>query len=836
MASNVAAPKNTGGGGFVFEDDVCSWLLACMLAGEPPFGSNLGAIERVDFQTRPDGWFLDDALATTSDGSSRHRFALSIKSNAQVTASSAPADFVGCVWDQWHHVGSQVFDRAADFMGLVTTPLSGAARTAVSGLVEKACAGDPELLAARIATPNWASEEERALFSSFTCPPDLANASGTTDADTGQVLARLRFHQHDFGAIASESLNACLRLCRAALKSNGQGNAENLWSALRGISAELRPKAGSITRSALVDRLRTRFVLADYPDHSADWVRLDAQSTAAATQVPNAIAGRVLLQRDASLQALREAVKTNEAVVLVGSSGVGKSAVARALFEARVSDRDRTLWFDAGSFERPDFSSFEADLRLQTPLSELLSTTPGPDPVLVLDGIERLYSDQAFRLVAMLLRLARGPAPAAQWRIVAPCQAQEWPRVLEGMQRAGFVVGTWKNIEVRRLSASELAPVGTSIPSLARLLLQPRVVGLLGNLKVLDLVARRVEAGGTVDPTAWVGESSVAEWFWTAEVDRGADRIARGSFARKLAQLQADLLLASVPVDDFGVEEMGPLGTLAADRICLQVTGDRLAFAHDLYGDWARLRLLLNNRADLPGFLRDRRESPLWHRAVRVYAVHLLEGSDTVEEWRSALLSFGADGFGVVYDLLLEAPVFAANPRPLLEAILPDLLANSGVLLRRLLTRFLAFATVPNLEMVAIAKAAGLDESTARATYRSPYWPYWLDVLRFLHAHRVEALAVAPCELARVVELWMQFAPHGSVLRTEMAELGVLLGRHALDTREVYGDREWQSERQRFYRCALASARERPDEVAEIALIACERRSTSASPAAAPDG
>ena len=42
MASNVAPPKNTGGGGFVFGDDVCAWLLAAMLAGEPVFGADCG--------------------------------------------------------------------------------------------------------------------------------------------------------------------------------------------------------------------------------------------------------------------------------------------------------------------------------------------------------------------------------------------------------------------------------------------------------------------------------------------------------------------------------------------------------------------------------------------------------------------------------------------------------------------------------------------------------------------------------------------------------------------------------------------------------------------------
>ena len=88
MATNVAPPKNTGGGGFAFEDDVCAWLLASMLVGEPVFGVDCGPPVRLDFQTRPDGWFLDDILVTTAVGPLHHRFALSVKSNAQFTATS----------------------------------------------------------------------------------------------------------------------------------------------------------------------------------------------------------------------------------------------------------------------------------------------------------------------------------------------------------------------------------------------------------------------------------------------------------------------------------------------------------------------------------------------------------------------------------------------------------------------------------------------------------------------------------------------------------------------------------------------------------------------------
>src|SRR5689334_8237144 len=112
-----------------------------MLVAEPPFDPDLGTIERVDLQTRVDGWLLDDALLTTVAGSARHRLALSIKSNAQFGAASAPADFVLNAWQQWLHVDSTVFDRCADFMGLITAPVTDATRTALNGLLPKVQAG-----------------------------------------------------------------------------------------------------------------------------------------------------------------------------------------------------------------------------------------------------------------------------------------------------------------------------------------------------------------------------------------------------------------------------------------------------------------------------------------------------------------------------------------------------------------------------------------------------------------------------------------------------------------------------------------------------------------------
>jgi hypothetical protein len=822
VASDVAAPKNTGGGGFVFEDDVCAWLLACMLAEEPPFEPELGTPVRVDFQTRPDGWFLDDALVTTVKGPRQHRFALSIKSNAQFTATTAPTDFVKNAWEQWLRIGSSALRLDEDFQGLVTAPLSGAAAASLSGLTTKVRAADPNTLPGRLAQPGWASADERSLFSSFSCPISVMGSPTPTDADIARLLQRLRFLQHDFGAVVSESLKRAVALCRASVRS--KSDSDTLWNILRGFAAELRPLAGSITLRQLVERLRDRVRLADYPSYAADWNALDARSKRDADLVADAVGGRVRLPRHEDVDTLAKTLEDEELIALLGASGAGKSVVAKSLLNRRAAADLRTVWVDTRSLDCADIGVFELALHLQHPLAELLTSATHTQPVLVLDGLDRLYSEHAFRNVATLLGFARQSAPATRWRVVVPCQSQEWPRVLEAVQRTGAAPGAWKQLQLQPLTLAQLKPVSDAIPALARLLLQPRVGVLLTNLKMLDLVARRVAAGTDVDSSSWVGESSVAEWFWSAEVDRGAERIARGRFARALAQRQADDLVASVATDDFEVSELTPLASLATDQLCIQVAGDRITFAHDLYGDWARLRILLNNRSDLPAFFRQRRESPLWHRALRLLGIHLLEEPGGVEDWRAVLAAFGQDESNVLQDVLLEAPAFAVNAHQLLDTVLPDLLKDQGRLLRRLLTRFLAFATAPNAQMVAVAMSLGMDPNTARATYRIPYWPLWLDVLAFVHVHRTTVLPVAAREVARVVEMWLAFAPKGSVRREEAAELAVLLGYHALATRETYGGREWQHERERFYTCALAAAHERTDDVVAIALNASERR------------
>lgn len=125
----VSPPKGTGGGGFGFEDQVVAWLLAHMLSNDAPFGVDAGTLERLDFQTSPEGWELDDVLATTkAAGGALHRTAISIKSNLQFVGSSPPPGFVAAAWSQFLRITSAVVRGSAGSPRARTAGADGRAR------------------------------------------------------------------------------------------------------------------------------------------------------------------------------------------------------------------------------------------------------------------------------------------------------------------------------------------------------------------------------------------------------------------------------------------------------------------------------------------------------------------------------------------------------------------------------------------------------------------------------------------------------------------------------------------------------------------------------------
>lgn len=813
MPKNVAPLKQTAGGGFDFEDKCVAYFLSCLLSAQPPLDPEIGTISRIDFQTRVDGWFLDDILLTLTSHGENRSCALSVKSNQQFTKSAAPSEFVSLAWEQFLHEGTTRFDKSQDLLGLIIAPLLPKLYTKLSSLLVKARVQDSKDLPHRLEEAGYVSGEERRLFNSFACPNELAKKHGITKANTGELLKCIVVPQFDFELESSTRLPEAIRNCRDVLRSGSPEEALFLWKDLLHIAKKYRNYGGYLDLCKLVALLRSSFRLKEYPVHQEDWAHLLNQTDDSLEVIPDKIGDKVFLPRNDEFKALKTAFTKSKAVVIVGPSGCGKTVIAKSWAEKELSN-SKIIWWNAGSLDVEDFAAFESKLRLVYPLKELLAAATDPCAYMIIDGLDRVFSEGAFQNLSVLIHTLRLNIDASPWRILITCQPEEWSRIQMQLSSVNVLSSEWETIEIKEPNDGDLDPVWGAFPALRRLKLQPQLRSLLFKPKVLDLLATKLSLIGSVDTTDWVGESDLIEWFWEVEVRKQPNATERARFLKLLGGRQADNLESETPEDEFSGSDLTQVDSLEQDRLCGRHE-ERLYFYHDLYGDWARQRILIGRANNLREYLEPRIASPLWHRAVRLYGLHLLERNADITQWRSALIALGSgeDTPNLAQDILLEAAIFAANPLPIFERLWPDLLANDGLLLHRLLGRFLHVATLPNPGILAAAKTLGMDLEIEAATIRRiPYLPYWIPMIQFLHGHLADVVELVPEQVAKISDTWLREGLENWPLRQEAAEL-------ALETAE------WNHVPEEiFYRAALAGARELPDRVAAFALEASARR------------
>jgi hypothetical protein len=557
----------------------------------------------------------------------------------------------------------------------------------------------------------------------------------------------------------------------------------------------------------------------------ADWARLESHTKENLLTIPDKIGNTVSLFRCSERALLDAAFQKANTVVMLGPSGCGKTVLAKSWIEEALGTI-KALWFNARSFDIQDFSAFEGKYRLAHSLPEILLTISSNESRLVIDAIDRVFSDEGFRNISILMKGVEPDAATSPWRTLITCQPEEWDKIQLKLARVNISTSYWEVIHIKEPKLRDLDLVWQAFPSLSHLSRQLQLRSLLLKPKVLDLLATKLVLGGSVSTKNWVGESDLIEWFWETDVFKSPGAAMRSNFVKRLSEMQADELQSETPVDAFSTSDQEPLDGLLSDRICT-LQEERLAFSHDLYGDWARQRILLAQSGNLHDYLQPRLGSPLWNRAVRLYGLHLLEKSSDVTQWRAVInaLSSG-EGSDLARDLLLESVIFAANPLPIYEKLWPELIADRGALLRRLLGRFLYVATLPNPMILAMAKELEPNAETQYAIIkRIPYWPYWLPMLKFLHGHLNEVLQVAPGPIAEIADTWLRQGLEDWPLRKEAAEIAITdaenIFRFKLESRyHIIKDKVDEV----VYRAGLAGARELPDRVSAFALTACARK------------
>ena len=701
-----APVRLTGGAGFRYENPVAARFLLDMLAGNNSLGADFGRVTRVNWQARDDGWLADDLAVSCETPLGEKRLAgISIKSDQQVSSVGFPADFVDIAWAQWlGHSTNRTFRPGIDAIVLVTADLAGAVKSAWSALLSEVLQATPERMVVRL-TPgsddgSQSSRNQRTLFGSFTRPPKYGGDGGSHASDTVRLLHDIRLLDFDYDKPTSQDRRLALRDCQSVLDSGDAAEAQRLWDRLIGIADQKRPVGGSLDLRELLSELRDQFRFRDHPDFRKDWEVLRRRTQEEINDVQTHIADIGRLPRNSDRATIQSRLISGGACFLVGESGSGKSALSK---EVATAGYPNTVWLTASALDHDSSAECERAIALRHPLVEVLRFSPARCLV-VFDGIEA-YPERALRTASRLIKDLLASS-ATHVHLLLSVQFESADRKMRQLAGLGVPQAALEITPIGRPSEDDVRGLVATIPQLHWVALRPELRPLLTNLKILDWFARTIGNSQAADDQPYIGVTALIDRLWEHWTEGADDGLARSRLLMNLATVEAETLSRGVPRRQLEHSEQATLPALIQSDL-IRIREERVSFAHDLLGDWARLRVLVGEDPTSSPTSRSRAASPRWQQAVRLFGQRLLEHSDDGQErWRRSVEETieGSAPDELMRDLFLEALFLASNAAELLDRTWATLTSNNGRLLNRLLDRFLFVATLPDPRLAVLSE------------------------------------------------------------------------------------------------------------------------------------
>ena len=804
MSKEKAPTKATGGGGYTFADKVAAGFLAQILKRKFPLEPDLGVLTGVHFETRDAGHVLDDLRLTLTRGLDTTECFVSVKSNRQLTKKGFNKEFVQDSWEQWNGGDNSDLDKDKGILGLIVGVIDEPTLHEWKELQEQASNTKPDRLPERLQGDGQSSATQRAIFEGLQETQD-----GRADAvETARLLSRLRVLRFS-DAAEGDYINLCGEIVR-------DGNVEEgakLWSRLLQLASENRATGGYFDLPKLIRVLRPDFELQDHPDFRNDWQKVEVVAADNIKDVRSVIGNGLQLPRTDEKKNLAVEIAAHEVVVVAGESGSGKSAVVSQLVGPDGLFK-RTIWFSAEQLSKTSQTELANAFNLNHRISELIANSGVRDCALIVDGFER-FEGEARKRVVELLKAVKEDGSLG-WKIVVTCQPQSLDSTHDLLVEAGIT--DVHKVDFEKPQLAEIMAAVQEVPGISPLLLREELKPLLRNLMVLDWVLRADIAQRFSPSRPWIGATEIIDHIWERWIGPSSKSLARDSLLRTLGRREGERLSGAVHVDTIPAGELELLGEFAQEGL-VRLNPPSVQFAHDLMGDWARYRILKFAGNDAPAMIKAYAHAPRWGRAIRLYAQSLAEHGKGLDDWKAATVEFAGDAAEskLASDLFLDGLLFAANAESLLEQVWPDLLANGGLILLRLLKRLVHIASFPDWRIKGVANERFAEQS--EAWFRIPQPLFWVPVLRVMSRHTKDVARHALMQAAEACALWLRTMPVGMPGRREAAALALELAKEAQG--RIAEGRDFGSKDKVIYEALLSAAPEFPHEVSQIALELC---------------
>jgi hypothetical protein len=793
----------TGGKGYTFADKVAAGFLVQMLARAFPLEAALGFIAELHFETKESGRNLDDLHLVLKNSAGVARWSVSIKSNRQLSGSGFNKTLVGDLWADWRGEQGTSFDPGSDLFGLVTGTLADGPLHDWEELRQEAADTTPERFLQRIDGQRQISSAKKKIFSSLYLAENLNQAQRE-----GTVRLAARLHVLHFNENREEGryINQCALLVSSGSVEEGT----KLWNTLCQLAADNRGTGGYFDLPKLLQRLRGTFDLVDYPDYRVDWARLDAISGDNLANVRSVLGADIHLGRASELAAILKNISEHGITFVAGESGSGKSSLVAQL--AREPSRfGHILWLTPVQLSKASQNEIATSNGLRHTLPELIRSSSRTSSLLVIDALEKFEGEALSRVIELLRTISESGFTG--WKVVISGHLQSWEKAQHLLHEAGTTNFVKSDLELPSISA--IRSTVQNVPGIILLLFRPELQQILRNLMVLDWVLRtNLVQSLSSEPGKRIGETGLISLIWEHWIGKDR-RLQRDRLLRELGEHEGEKLSGAVSVDAIkDVQLLDLLETLSNEDL-VRITLPSVRFTHDLIGDWARFRALSNLDGNSIARIRSLVQIPRWNRGIRLYAQSLLEGKADLADWNKALADLDAPDAESK-----EALIFAADAIPLLEAAWPNLIADKGKLLNRLMDRLLFVASFPDPRLRSFVSEENAEAS--ESWFRIPMPLYWIPALFVLSVHADDVATVALKRGAEVCTLYLRSMPAEMPGRKEAANLSIVLARELQDQVAAwpYSGRDSKA----VYEAMLFGAGEYPDSVAQVALEIAGRR------------
>lgn len=814
--AKIATAKQTGGGGFDFEDKVTAYFLAHLISGKYPLNPELGLIERIDFQVRPLGWLFDDLLLTMNDGTNQHRVAVSAKSNRQITGTGFPDEILTDIWTQYLNAGHQLFNPKLDYLLFVVSPIARSVSENLSNLINTVRVTTPADMLKRLVTPNF-SAPLKTLFNSFKCPAPLKATYNVSDEETCNLLLRILVKEFDFQSNTSNDEVNLIGLLQECLESKQPAEAGFLFNRLAGLRKEYAPFGGYIDYPGLLSKISGQFKLSVLSEHSGDWKKIDYFTRNKLDNVPDLLGQSFSIDRSNELEQLATMLSDKGVVFLLGPSGSGKTVLALKMAEKVIGNLSKVIWFDPAMLMS---GTPEQLFNIDHSLKELMEKSRSSGNLLVIDGADRLYKKEFVEVMATLMRYVAGMR-AGLWNILITSQHDDYEELVKKLSRSNLPIPVSDIFNLGVIGREQVLAVGDKFPQLADLVKHEHLLNLLYNLKFLDLVIFNITKDNSTELFKDTGETQLIDWLWQQEIlDKGDNGAANSRFLQILAEKQANELTLFTPTTDFQIAESVPITELKQGKIIGEIE-DRLFFTHDLYGDWARYKMIRANKEKIFEYLPQKDLfSPLWCKAIRLFGIYLLEKNNNSTEWLTTYNGFNQPSpeSKTIQNLLLESIIFSNDTLKYLNDLWEEFKKDDAKLLNHFFEQFFFKATLPNPVILQLAeKLRGITISQLATYHRMPKFIYWIPVMKFISGHVDEVIELSRKNAVRISKDWLEYTPPNAIFRGLAAEIAIKLAKWFIAFKEDGGFAMDQSGKD-FYGPMLMAFRENQAEVKALSL------------------